>query len=95
MWSPNLLIPLASDFASQVSLGLPILSPHVQCHPQVAHFVIQTPIGHLPRNALQVHHTKPLGTGAVGGKSGGGRRLMRGCDRIWEGDTQAWTRVGL
>lgn len=51
---PNLLISLATSFASQVSLRLPTLSPHIQCHPQVARPVAQTPAVCLPRSALQV-----------------------------------------
>lgn len=31
----------------------------------------------------------------LGGRSRGSRRLVRGCNRVWEGRTQAWTRVGL
>lgn len=37
----------------------------------------------------------PWGTGAVGAGVEGGRRLVRGCNRVWEGDTEGWTRVGL
>lgn len=37
----------------------------------------------------------PWGTGAVGAGVEGGRRLVRGCNRVWEGDTKGWTRVRL
>ena len=37
----------------------------------------------------------PWGTGAVRGRNAGGRRLVRGCNRVWEDDTGARTRVRL